>query len=85
MRRHLGAFGLLLLLAVSAVAAETGQCSNPDTKAAAGGPARPCGGGSGAAATEKEAKVTAVAPKELDAALADARGVALLLLHKGDK
>lgn len=79
--RRLGA-ALLLLLAVTAAVttAEPGSCSNPD-KAAGGGSARPCDG----SASGGGKKVSAVEPKDLGGALADAKGVALLLMHKGDK
>ena len=79
--RRLGA-ALLLLLAVTAAvtSAEPGSCSNPD-KAAGGGAARPCDG----SASGGGKKVAAVEPKDLGGVLADAKGVALLLMHKGDK
>lgn len=74
---------LLLVVVAAAAAADPGTCTNPD---AGGAAAKPCGGGRAASApVVTPIEPTRVTPKSLAAAVADAPGVALLLLHKGDK
>ncbi len=85
MRRRPGVLVLavLALALAPALADPAGTCSNPDS----GGAKKPCsGGGSGnAGASLEPVPVKALTPKALKAALEDAPGVSLLLVHKGDK
>jgi hypothetical protein len=81
--RRLAVLALLILAAVAS-GSDAGTCTNPDSSAAGGGAAKPCGGSMSVSATPIVEPIKAT-PKTLAAAIADAPGVALLLLHKGDK